>query len=156
MIFVRIERINKKILFLILPLIGIIIFLSTFFLIFRKTPVCGNGICEIGENPFNCCKDCSCYENNEICVNNVCKKKSIELSNEEFENMVREYLSLKGENIVEVGEIYVVSLKNVLAKTAVVKTDKNVYGITVAENRTLYLYECCYPGAKLLDVWVNK
>jgi len=37
-------------------------------------PLCGNGICEPGENQKNCCRDCGCPSGKE-CVNNVCVSK---------------------------------------------------------------------------------
>ena len=77
-------------------LIGIVVLTVVFFLFksrFIKPPeisitttttvittiktVCGNGVCESGENEYNCCLDCPCSEAGEACnyENNVCMKK---------------------------------------------------------------------------------
>jgi len=122
---------------------------------FKKRTFCGNGICEIHENSVNCCMDCGCYKDNEICIENKCVVKEIELSDDEFVRIVEEYFKAKGETIEEVGEIYNISLKTILGKTAIIKTNKDVYGVTIAENRTLFLYECCMPRSRLIDVWIK-
>ena len=137
-------------------MLAILILASSLILLFffnLKKTVCGNGLCEISENSLNCCEDCGCYRDNEVCVNNKCIAKEITLSDEEFMKIVTEYFRLKNENIQEIGEIYNLSLKKMLAKSTIIRTDKRIYGVTIAENKTLFLYECCGPTSNLLDVW---
>ncbi len=68
---------TKKILYLLGAVILLII-VSVFFI--SKSPssgqndICGNGVCDTGENCRNCLKDCSCKAD-EICKNKVCTKK---------------------------------------------------------------------------------
>jgi hypothetical protein len=86
------EKSNKKI-FIVIGLI--IIFVISVFFVFSKPSkiqpnqttnqtICGNRICEIGENCFNCAPDCKCNEGEycsqekqacvkPICGNNVCE-----------------------------------------------------------------------------------
>jgi hypothetical protein len=141
----------------IFAILILLCFFIVWFLFFtynhKKRISCGNGICEISENSLNCCIDCGCYKDNEVCIDNKCVAKEITLSNDEFVNIIKEYFSLRNEKIEEIGEIYNISLKTILAKTTIIRTNKSTYGVTVAENRTLFLYECCAPGSKLLDIW---
>jgi len=150
-----------KIIFLILLATFLIIFLVSYLgtkkEVHRKTLAgCGNGICEIGENSENCCIDCGCYKDNEVCEKNICIYREIKLTDLEFKKIVEEYFRRKNEKVLEIGEIANISLGNILGKTSIVKTSKSIYGVTIAENKTLYLYDCCHPGAELLDVWIKR
>lgn len=148
--------IKKKLFILILSVlvfIGIIIF---YYPKKENVPICGNGICEIYENSVNCCMDCGCYGNTEVCINNRCEIKKIQISDEEFLKIIRKYFQLRNEKILNIDEISTISLKNILAKTTIVTTEKDSYGVTVAENKTLFLYECCHPGGELIDVWTGS
>jgi len=56
--------------------------------------VCGNGICEEGENQFNCCKDCGCPKEYE-CENNTCKRVKIFSENiTKSQSLMRLFISL--------------------------------------------------------------
>jgi len=58
--------------------IGIIItFLFSFSLFTKPKKVCGNSICEIGEDSISCCKDCGCPKGYE-CKENKCIVKEAE------------------------------------------------------------------------------
>ncbi|MEM5874472.1 MAG: hypothetical protein QW641_00895 [Candidatus Aenigmatarchaeota archaeon] len=71
--------INKKISLLI---ITAFIFIFSLLFLFFKAPVCGNLVCEKGENCLNCKIDCSCqfgmYCHEGVCISPTCGNKKCE------------------------------------------------------------------------------
>lgn len=64
-----------------------------------ERPVCGNGVCDFFETPEQCCIDCGCYGQTEICnkEKNRCEIKLSKLSNEEVKKLIEDYYKKKFE-----------------------------------------------------------
>jgi len=68
----------NKVIYVLIGLVLLIVFVSVLFFISARESVCGNGICEVDENCFDCPKDCECVDGEycspeeKICVMPTC------------------------------------------------------------------------------------
>ncbi len=69
---------TNKVIYVLIGLALLIVFVSVLFFISARESVCGNGICEVDENCFDCPKDCECVDDEycsaeeKICVVSTC------------------------------------------------------------------------------------
>jgi hypothetical protein len=78
----EIEEKSKKIYLVFILLIVVIFSVIIFYIIIKipkpeTKPICGDAICEKGENEYNCCSDCTCSKSGEVCnyKTNACVKR---------------------------------------------------------------------------------
>jgi len=86
-------------------------------------PVCGNNVCELFETPGECCKDCDCWKQGEVCnVNsNKCETRDIKITDERIRELVVQYFEKQGKEVVSMNITSLITWKNKLGKNVMVQ-----------------------------------
>ena len=65
----------------------------------KELPVCGNNLCELGEDSNLCCLDCACESKNMYCdtKENSCRYKDLNISFEQAKEIYKNYYKFNDE-----------------------------------------------------------